>query len=329
VLAKMHAIDPGEFEKVGLERPDSPQSIGLGDLDVWERGYRKHKARPEPLIEFVLGWVRRNVPHDREEVSFLCSDAGQFLFDQGRVTAVLDLELACLGDPAADLAGMRCRDLSEPLGDLARGIRHYESIIGKPVDRSVIDFHTVRFSIVTPLAVAHLVASPPPGLDFVQYLAWYLVYGRAPIDVIAREMQIELLPVEVPGAEPTRHSAGHDALRATLEGHAKAAAEESPDDEFAAYRFDAAQRLAEYLRRADRMGPALEADDLDDVAELLGHRPASWSEADAALEELVLEEDPDVEAALVGYFHRRALRQEALIDPVMRELRGATVQSID
>jgi hypothetical protein len=325
----MHAIDPAEFEAIGLVRPDSPQSIGLGDLDVWERGYRKHKRRPEPLIEFVLGWVRRNVPHDRHRVSFLCADAGQFLFDEGRVTAVLDLELACLGDPAADLAGMRCRDLSEPLGDLSRGVRHYESITGESVDRSVIDFHTVRFAIVTPLAVAHLVARPPPSLDFVQYLAWYLVYGRAPIDVIAREMEVPLLPVEVPGAETTSYSAGHDALRGMLAGHVSEAAEEHPDDEFASYRFDAAQRVAEYLRRADLIGPALEADDLDDVAELLGHRPASWPVADAELEALVHEEDPDLEAALVAYFHRRALRQEALIDPVMRELRGATVQPIE
>ena len=329
VLARMHAIDPAEFERIGLERPDSPQSIGLGDLDIWERGFRKHKRRPEPLIEFVLGWIRRNVPHDREQVSFLCADAGQFLFDAGRVTAVLDLELSCLGDPAADLAGMRCRDLSEPLGDLARGIRHYESITGEPVDRGVIDFHTVRFAIVTPLAVAHLVASPPPGLDFVQYLAWYLVYSRAPIDVIARDMGVELSPVEVPGAELTRHSPGHDALGAMLAGHAREAESESPDDEFAAYRFDAVARVATYLSRADRLGPALEEADLDDVAELLGGRPDSFARADAALEELVAEADPDLDAELVAYFHRRMLRQEALIDPVMRELRGATIQPID
>lgn len=329
VLARMHAIDPAEFERVGLERPDSPQSIGLGDLDVWERGYRRHKQRPEPLIEFVLAWVRRNVPHDRERVSFLCADAGQFLFDEGRVTAVLDLELACLGDPAADLAGIRCRDLSEPLGDLRRAIRHYERITGAPMDHSVIDFHTVRFAIVTPLAVAHLVASPPASLDFVQYLAWYLVYSRAPIDVIAREMRLELSPVEVPGAETTPYSPGHEALRGMLAGHARASAEASPDDEFAAYRFDAVQRVAEYLRRADRMGAALEADDLDDVAELLGHRPASRALADAELEELVEDEDPDLEGPLVAYFHRRMLRDETLIDPIMRELRGATIQPID
>ena len=328
ILARIHAIDPAAFEKIGLERPTSPQSLGLGDLDIWERGFRKNKCRPEPLIEFVIGWVRRNVPHERAKVSFLCADAGQFLFENGRVTTVLDLELACFGDPAADLGGMRCRDLSEPLGDLTRAVHRYEAITGEPVDRSVIDYHTVRFSIVTPLATAHLVANPPPGLDFVQYLAWYLVYGRAPIDVIAREMQLELQPVEVPVAEPSRHSQGHDAMKAMLEGHAGAAVEERPDDEFAAYRFDAAQRVAEYLKRADRMGPALEADDLDDVAELLGHRPDSWQRADGELEDLVLEADPALDGPLVAYFHRRMLRQEALIDPVMRELRGATIQRI-
>jgi hypothetical protein len=329
VLARIHALDTADFERVGLERPTSPQSVGLGDLDVWERGYRRNKCRPEPLIEFVLGWVRRNVPHDRDKISFLCSDSGQFLFDEGRVTAVLDLELACLGDPAADLAGMRCRDLSEPLGDLSRGIRHYESITGEKIDRSVIDFHTVRFAIVTPLAVAHLVANPPPSLDFVQYLAWYLVYGRAPIDVIAREMGLELSPVEVPVADPTRHGPGHEAMRLMLDGHAAAAAEEHPDDEFAAYRFDAAQRVAEYLKRADRMGPALEAADLRDIEDLLGHRSTSRLDADEELEELVLEADSDLDAPLVAYFHKRMLRQEVLIDPVMRELRGATIQPID
>jgi aminoglycoside phosphotransferase (APT) family kinase protein len=329
VLAKIHGIDTAAFERVGLERPTSPQSLGLGDLDVWERGYRRNKRRPEPLIEFVLGWVRRNVPHDRDQVSFLCSDSGQFLFDEGRVTAVLDLELACLGDPAADLAGMRCRDLSEPLGDLSRGIRHYESITGQSIDRSVIDFHTVRFAIVTPLAVAHLVANPPPGLDFVQYLAWYLVYGRAPIEVIAREMGLELSPVEVPVADPTRHAPGHDALGLMLEGHAAAAGEESPDDEFAAYRFDAAQRVAEYLKRADLMGPALEAADLRDAENLLGHRPSSWLDADEELEDLVLEADPDLDAPLLAYIHKRKLRHEAQIHPDMRELRGATIQPIE
>lgn len=333
LLARMHEIDVAAFEKIGLERPTTPHELGLGDFDIWERGYRRNKRRPEPLIEFVTRWVRRNIPHDREKVSFLCGDSGQFLFDAGRVTTVLDLELAYLGDPAADLAGMRCRDLSEPLGDLARAVKKYESITGQEVDRSVIDYHTVRFAIVTPLAVAHLVAAPPPGIDFVQYLAWYLVYSRAPIEVIANEAGLELSPVELPEAVLTRHSQGYDALREmlydgrSLDG-ADDATEATEEADFEEYRLDAAYRVAEYLRRADCMGPALENDDLDDVARLLGHRPANWSQADAELEEFVLEASPERDAELVDYFHRRLLRQEALIDPVMRELKGAQIQRV-
>ena len=333
LLARIHAIDVSAFEKIGLERPTTPRELGLGDFEIWERGYRRNKRRPEPLIEFVIGWVRRNIPHDRDGASFLCGDSGQFLFEDGRVTTVLDLELAYLGDPAADLAGMRCRDLSEPLGDLSRAVRAYESITGKPVDRSVIDYHTVRFAIITPLAVAHLVAEPPPGLDFVQYLAWYLVYSRAPIEVIANEMGLALSPVELPEAVRTRYSPGHDALKEMLAGDPASdanadhgAASDALD--FDAYRLDAALRVAEYLRRADCMGPALERDDLDDVTALLGGRPASWSQADEELEDFVLEASPDRDGELVAYFHRRLLRQEALIDPVMRELKGARIQSV-
>jgi aminoglycoside phosphotransferase (APT) family kinase protein len=354
-LARMHALDVGPFEKAGLARPKTPEEIGLADLDVWERGYRRNKRRPEPAIEFLIRWVRRNVPEGRERVSFLCCDAGQFLFEAGRVTAILDLELACLGDPAADLAGMRCRDLSEPLGDLSRAVRRYEALTGEDVPRSVIDYHTVRFALVTPLAVAHLVAAPPAGIDFVQYLAWYLVYSRTPLEVIARRMGLALAPVELPEASPTRHSQAHDALTEMLRsvqtpapGEEKKREEEKREgereeegdreeegeredggDAFAAYQLDAAARVAEVLRRVDRMGPAIEVADLDDVSALLGRRPESWQQADAALEELVIAAGPDLDAELVGILHRRLLRQEALVDPVLRELRGARIQPLD
>jgi aminoglycoside phosphotransferase (APT) family kinase protein len=38
--------------------------------------------------------------------------------DGGRVSAVIDLEMAIIGDPMADLASMRLRDTIEPTGDL-------------------------------------------------------------------------------------------------------------------------------------------------------------------------------------------------------------------
>jgi aminoglycoside phosphotransferase (APT) family kinase protein len=307
ILARIHAIDVGDFEAVGLARPGTPEQRGLLDFDLWERGYRTRKLRPEPAIEFAIGWVRRNVPRARERVSLVCADSGQFLFEDGRVTAILDLELACLGDPVADLGGLRNRDLSEPLGDLSRAVRRYELLTGEAVDREVLDFHTARFALVTPLAVAHLVAAPPAGMDVVQYLGWHLVWTRAALEVIAARLgvAVEAPPGTRPGARP-----GGEAT------------------DFASYEGDAAARLAVYRERLERLGPALDEQDSDDVARTLGRRPASRAEADAALEGLVREAGPDRDAELAGLLHRRVLREESLLQPVMRELEGARIQHI-
>jgi len=322
LLARMHRIDPAAFEAVGLARPRTPEALGLGDFDAWERSYRRTKRRPEPLIEFVIRWLRRNAPRDRERVTFLTVDSGQFLFEGGRVTAVLDLELACLGDPLADLAGLRCRDLSEPLGDLPRALRRYAELTGEEIDCRAVDYHTARFGICTPMVVAHLVADPPPDLDLAQYLSWYLVYSRAPLEAIAHGMALALEPIALPEPEPTRHAPAHGALEALLSGAA-------PCGGFEAWRAGAALRLAQYLRRADRLGPALDALDRDEAARLLRRRPPSAEETDARLEELVLEAGPERDADLVRYFHRRVQRQEALLGPALRELEGALLQPID
>jgi aminoglycoside phosphotransferase (APT) family kinase protein len=314
LLVRMHRLDVAAFEPVGLSHPEGPEASALLDFEIWEQGFRQAKQRPEPAIEFLIGWVRRNLPRDRERVSFVCGDSGQFLFERGRVSAVLDLELACLGDPAADLGGLISRDLSEPLGDLSHAVRRYEELSGEPIDRRVVDFHAVRFCLVTPLAVANLVAAPPPGLDFIQYLGWCLVWTRAPLEVIAGRMGLELeappLPDELqsPEAEPGESPAG---------------------DDFEAYQADSARRVAIYRERCESLGPQLEADDLAEVAALTGQLHSERVEADRALEALVREADSGREAELIRYLHRRELRDEALLRPVMRELQDACVQLID
>ena len=322
ILARMHGLDVSAFEAMGLDRPVSARELGLCDLARWESSYRKAKARPEPLIEFVLGWLKRNVPDRQAEPSLLAVDSGQFLYEAGKVTALIDLELACLGDPAADLAGLRTRDMSEPLGDLSSANARYFELTGMKIPRDVIDYHTVRFSLYTPLAVAGLVAKPTPGLDLIQYLGWYWVYSLAPLDVIAHGMGLEREALVLPEESATRHSTEYETLVARLR---KASAGEG----FAAYEIDASLRIAEYLQRVDRLGPRIEADDLDDACALLGRRVNTWREADALLETYVEESGPDRDATLVQFFRRRAQRQVQLLDPVLRELSGASIQLLD
>jgi hypothetical protein len=99
--------------------------------------------------------------------------------------------------------------------------------------------------------------------------------------------------------------------------------------EFEKYRRETALRVAEYTRRAESLGPALEEQNLDELAELLGERPADGGQGDAALEEYVHSAGPERDGALLRVLHRRLKRHEWLVDPVMRELRGAKMQRID
>ena len=321
ILAQIHQLDLAAFESTGLAHPSSAEELALGDFDAWESAFRKTKNRPEPLVEFGIDWLRRNVPQGRERVSFLTGDCGQFLFEDSRVTAVIDLELAYIGDPAADLGALFSRDLSEPLGDLPAAVRHYEQVSGDSIDPRVVMYHAIRFGMVTPLSTALQVTDPAPVTEFVQYLLWYHVYGRCSIELIAHLGGIEVPAAELPRELETPHSVGHDVLRDRL-------AALDRGDSFQAYKLDAITRTAEYLRRADRYGAEIEELDLDDAAELLGRRPESWKERDAALEALIATNEGDLDAGLVRYLVRHCQRQEFLLAPVARELADTRIQTL-
>lgn len=322
ILAAMHAIDPAEFDGLGLRISDGDEALGLGDFEDWVSRFQRAKARPEPEIEFLIGWIRRNIPRGRKNRRFICADAGQFLFDGDRVTAMIDFELAYVGDPAADLGSLLCRDLSEPLGPLAPAIRRYEEKTGETIDREVIDYHAVRFATCTPLAVAPMVARAIPGLDFIQYLSWNVVYARTPIELIGKRLGVDLPDLPEPDAPPTRQTPGHDALLGMLQS------EPDGGEGFGAYERDRSLRVATYLARAERMGPEIEQANLDDVEALLGRRPPDAATADAALEAFVQQAGPEADADVVPVLHRRLQRQQWLIAPVIRELRTDRMQDL-
>lgn len=325
LLVAMQRIPVADFEALGFHRPTTARELALADLPRWEQSFRARKKRPEPLIELVLRWLHGHLPADRTRACFATGDAGQFLFENGRVTAVIDLELAFLGDPLADLGAMRSRDTSEPLGDLSRGYRRYAELSGEPIDAVVLNFHSVRFALNTPLAVAPLCADPPPGFNLAQYLSWYLVYGRLPLEVIAEVEGIALDPPhasgtaagnEAPSSPASRFGVAHDTLVALLESGERS------------YATDTALRVAQYVREVDRHGARVAAQDADELATLLGRRIDDPREADAALEARVSGAERDETATIVRYLHRRTLRHEALLRPAMRELADATFQKI-
>ncbi len=315
ILARMHGIGLGEFEAIGLTMPKGADQIGLDDLPVWEKTFRKSKQRPEPLIEFALQWLKRSVPQKRSHITFVTGDAAQFLFDGKRVTAVLDFELAHLGDPLGDLAAFRGRDVSEPLGDISRAYRRYAEITGEELDLDAIAFHSVRFSLNTPLAVAALCAAPFPGVNLPQYLSWYLVFGRMALETIADIEGITLEVPTLPAPVETRNTGLFDLLAGSFK-----------DDRN--YSSETALRMVQIARERDRHGTAVERDDLASVSQVVGRRIDDWATADAELERVVLEDDRGRDEELIRCLHRRTMMQELLLRPAMRELPNLEFQRI-
>ncbi|MEO8698104.1 MAG: phosphotransferase family protein [Acidimicrobiales bacterium] len=318
-LARIHRIGTGPFQAAGLTMAES--AMIMADFDRWESTYRAKKARPEPFLEFAIGWLRRNAPARHAEPTLAVGDSGQFLFADRRVSAVIDLELAFLGDPLHDLACMRLRDLAEPLGPLAPAFAHYEAEMGTPIDRAALDFHTVRFAVCTPMSVSHVLAQPPGDIDLVRYLVWYVQFSRVALEIMA---DLEGITLDAPialQAEATRFVDGFAMLDAAL-------ADLSPDEPQQQFRLDVAQRLSAFLRRVNEVGPQIESDDLDEIAELLGTRPTSWRDGDAALESFVAKADDAYDAELIRYFHRRMSRWQQLVEIGMRN-RSYSAQPLD
>lgn len=116
-MARMHQLPLQPFIDQGIHLPIGAEDIALAGLEAYYPLYARNKTRPQPLAEFALGWLRRNVPQHRTRPAFVQYDSGQFLFENGKVHGLYDFEFAMIGDPLADLASARMRDNYEPLGD--------------------------------------------------------------------------------------------------------------------------------------------------------------------------------------------------------------------
>jgi aminoglycoside phosphotransferase (APT) family kinase protein len=321
-LVRLHALDPDLFRAVGIDVPTGDYSLAWDDFAYWLEIYRALKTQPEPAIELVMAWMHRNAPEPSGETVFLQGDAGQFIFDKGHLTSLLDFEVGHLGDPAHDLAALYIRDTSEPLGDVDRAVNRYCARSGRRFSQELLSFLMLQFCMTTPMPVGPMLRRTWPLQEPMQYLSWHQCYMRLSLEIVARQSGIKLVRPDLPEPAGTLASGGHRALHALLSQGL------GVTENARTYPFQVALRLAGYLERASEYGPALEADDLRDCKQLLGRELPSWRQAEAALETRALERD-GTDAELLVLLHRHHCRQEFIAAPLMNELRDATLQFPD
>lgn len=95
--ARIHALDPA-----GL--PALPAQGAREQIELY-RGYLDGFGEPHPALELGLRWLERHAPSDPAPPTLVHGDFrnGNFVVGPDGIRAVLDWELAHLGDPVEDL----------------------------------------------------------------------------------------------------------------------------------------------------------------------------------------------------------------------------------
>ena len=144
-LATLHTLD---WSDMVLPFSDPPTEKTAAEQAVarWEQTLHEQQLESHPFLAQSLRWLRQNLP-EAPRVSLLHGDyrSGNFLFEGDRITAIVDWELAGLGDPLEDLGWIfkalwRLDDRICGFFETDEFLRLYEAYSGIPVDRNALRF---------------------------------------------------------------------------------------------------------------------------------------------------------------------------------------------
>lgn len=304
ILAALHRIPVGEFAAIDMPVPEGADEVSLAGLHAYLPLYRRHKARPEPLLELAIRWLETNVPRHRTTPSFITFDCGQFLFDDSGLTAIYDLEFAMIGDPYADLASMALREPTEPMGaPIAELCAHYATLVGEPLDAALVRYHQVVFSAVSCMQFSGALTNPAPGDPHDVYVMWDIYLRRFLVLALS-----SCLDLEPGGVEESDMPAQVDALSTmTID----LIAQIPGDDPAVRAKRAAARALAAYGEVVARQAPLLDEAFLRDAVQSLGIAAADRASLELVLEQRARsardEDFPALFGVLARDFERRRL----------------------
>ena len=103
-LAELHAVD---FEAAGLGDLGRPEGYAMRQIEGWTKRYRRAETDEVPEADKVAAWLREALPTESGAAlihnDFKHDNVVLDPEDWSRVIAVLDWEMATLGDPLMDL----------------------------------------------------------------------------------------------------------------------------------------------------------------------------------------------------------------------------------
>jgi len=104
----LHAVD---YKAVGLEGFGNPEGYVKRQVDGWIDRYRQARTPDAPDMEDLMGWLAEKMPPDSGRASVIHNDfkLDNVVLDANdplKVIAVLDWEMATIGDPLMDIGNI-------------------------------------------------------------------------------------------------------------------------------------------------------------------------------------------------------------------------------
>lgn len=191
ILARIHGID---LQEIDLDLLSPTELIHLS----WDR-YQQFET-PQPMIDFTARWLLDHLPPSHAP-KLVHNDFrnGNLMIGPGGVRAVLDWELAHIGDPMRDL-GWLCTNSWRfgkpelPVGGFGRRedlFAGYTSVTGRPVDAEHVKFWEVFGSFWWAVHTLAMVAPDRPEVQ--------LSVERPAIARRSSECQVDCANLIIPG----------------------------------------------------------------------------------------------------------------------------------
>ncbi|MHB8463986.1 MAG: phosphotransferase family protein [Acidimicrobiales bacterium] len=330
-LARCHAARPAELHLPSLGPIKSLRAHQADQLDGIARLIDATGPADtiDPLVTFTLQWLRDNIPEIDGPVVLVQGDTGpgNFLYADGKVTGVIDWELAHLGDPMDDIAWFSWRATQHGFPDFPARMREYEALTGIAIDDARVRYYRLNaFGRLGPsfglpdMGLTQRHGAPGVAADDSDRAAdgsWVIM------SMLHRRMRLEATAAALGTPVPSRdveveapaksHAPLYDQVLEQLQTMVGRIA-----DPATANIGKAVARQIKYIRELDRNGDLFAAQELDDIGRLLGRPPASLRDARAALVARVREGGLGIDDYLD--YHWRRLRRD---DHVMRFASGA------
>jgi aminoglycoside phosphotransferase (APT) family kinase protein len=302
-IARLHTLDPNELDLPSYKPVKTAKAHQLDRVKHFRERAQASGNPIEPMLRISLEFLENNIPDYQGPVVVVQGDTGpgNLMYKDGKVTGIIDWELAHLSDPMDDVAWMCWRTVQHTFTNFAERMRKYEQQSGHTIDVDRVNYYRVNaFVVLAAGASSQHGGFGLPSMTPTSYqpssslsttysesdrnvdgsaFAMTAMHRRMRLTALADALGITLPPREVRGeTEPRPEYSNYNEILDQVQKIVPHII-----DAMAVRRAKGIARKLKHLKELSRNGALFDGYELDNIAGLIGSKPHSLGEGRDAL----------------------------------------------